>query len=130
MMLSSSWMAEKSVLNPFISRSGGAEEVAHALSRGSSLVGVRDDVICTHSLVVMAAEVTELRGAEAVTDEEEEGGGALILPLSEGGIMAAVISWGMSFFRTFSAIRYMARANCSELRRPFPSKSHKFLWCK
>lgn len=55
---------------------------------------------------------------------EEEGG---TFPRRDGGIIAAVSSFGTSFWRTFSAMRYMASANCSAFSLPVFSMSHKFL---
>ena len=134
LMLSNSWIAEKSVLNPFIALSVGVRllvGVVHALEILPLPFTDNRDVVCPQMSVVMATEVMELRGAgnnDVVgVVVSEGGGGALTLPRSDGGIIAAVSSCGMSFFRTFSAMRYIARANCSELRRPFFSMSHKFL---
>ena len=91
---------------------------------------VMDGTCPAHKLAELD-EMLEVLGGVA---EEEEGGGAetgggmtLILPLREGGIMAGVRSSGMSFLRTFSAMRYIASANCSAFSLPFFSMSHKFL---
>ena len=43
----------------------------------------------------------------------------------EGGIIAGVSSVGSSLPRTFSAMMYMARANCSAFSRPVFSMSHR-----
>ena len=74
--------------------------------------------LCPHVLVALATE------ADVVV---EEVAGRVTLPLREGGIMAAVRTLGGSFLRTFSAMRNMARANCSALRRPFFSMSLRVL---
>lgn len=123
-------MAEKSVLNPFKALSVGAEpvDVAQALDRPPPLVDEIDDVICSQAVDGTVAEETERTGVGSAEEEEEEdGGGSLIFPRRDGGIMATVSTSGISFLRTFSATRYMARANCSAFSRPVLSMSHKYL---
>lgn len=123
-ILSNSWMAEKSLPNPALSpppaepEEVGVDQVTEVLEAEEAAVGIK--VPPPHPL---AAELEEGAELEGVVD----GGGSVTLPLREGGTMAGVSSSGMSFFRTFSAIRYMARANCSALRRPVFSMSHRFL---
>ncbi len=125
MMLSSSWIAEKSVLNPFIALSVGLELLGGAseMDTPPPFIPANDGVSSPQALDVVLEEV--IRGVGPEGEEEEEG--AFIFPLSERGIMAAVSSRGMSFLRTFSAMRYMANANCSEFRRPVFSMSHRLL---
>ena len=48
-------------------------------------------------------------------------------PRTEGGIMMGDSSLGSSFPRTFSAMRNMARANCSAFSLPLFRVSHRFL---
>ena len=49
-------------------------------------------------------------------------------PRTDGGIMMGDSSFGSSFPRTFSAMRNMARANCSAFSLPLFRVSHRFLW--
>ena len=83
-------------------------------------------------------EVVEgVAGTEEREEDEKEGGrawpdGAATddsgdFPLREGGIMLGASSVGSSFPRTFSAMRYIARANCSTFSLPFFCESHRFL---
>ena len=79
--------------------------------------------------------------ATPVADEREEeecdegiawpGGGMVAeggdFPRREGGIMLGASSIGRSLPRTFSAMRYMAKANCSAVSLPRFCVSHKVL---
>lgn len=115
-------MAEKSLPNPtsILSFTDEAEEVG--------VVHVTDVIdACPHEV----DELAIVASAALMEEEEEEGEGeweeGVALPLREGGTMSGVNSLGTSFLRTFSAMRYMARANCSAFSLPFFSMSHKFL---
>ena len=119
-MLSNSWMAEKSLPKP---------NPAASLDREEGATPVTDAVA-----MATLAEREEAWFEEATVAEDVEGVGTgevavrgSVLFLRDGGTMAGVSSFGTSFLRTFSAIRYMARANCSAFSLPFFSMSHRFL---
>ena len=70
-------------------------------------------------------EEEEKEGGRTWFDEAAPDGGDF--PLREGGIMLGASSVGSSFPRTFSAMRNIARANCSALSLPLFCESHRFL---
>ena len=116
-------MAEKSLPNPAISFPPAvAVGVVSVTDVVPMVVGI-NVAPWPHPLGVGTAEVLEAVSEDAT----DVAGGTVTFPLREGGTMATVSSLGISFFRTFSAMRYMARANCSAFSFPFFSMSHRFL---
>ena len=126
-------MAEKSLPNPDTSVPTPAAAVLALVLEELGVAQVmevldtedtEEKVDPPHVLSALPTLTEVLEGVAAVLVMAAAG---LTFPRREGGIMACVSPSGMSFLRTFSAMRYMARANCSAFRRPFFSISHKFL---
>lgn len=127
-MWSRSLMALKSLLNPESAPKSPNPNAALAVTlvvevpESEEVGGAERAVMLLKSGVdIGRSDVTdELVGAEVVGVAAEGVGGATVCCLrSEGGIMLAVSSLGTSLPRTFSAIRNMARANCSAFSLPF-----------
>ena len=118
MTVSSSLIALKSLSNPDVT----LVVTGTALALGD---GERDMDVITAGAMVAEAGVGN-RAVEVVggtTDRVTDG-----CLRTDGGIMFGGSSLeGGSFPRTFSAIRYMARANCSALSLPLFCTSQRFL---
>ena len=149
--VSSSLMAEKSLPNPVsLSPLAGPDSTLPAgtgatgpnaddTERGGAL----DGMVGSTGMEEEEEEEGRREVAEGVPEteereeEEKEGGrawpdGAATddvgdFPLREGGIMLGASSVGSSFPRTFSAMRCIARANCSTFSLPLFCESHRFL---
>ena len=129
-MLSKSLMALKSLLNPESApkpeppnpNADLAVTLVVEISESEEVGGAeRPAMLLRSELDIGKNGVTDvLVGAEVVGVAAEDVGVATVCCLrSEGGIMLAVSSLGTSLPRTFSAIRNIAKANCSAFSLPF-----------
>ena len=145
-------MAEKSLPNPSVTLPPLAcpGSTSPAAGTGTGVMGPKaeemEGLAVMEGRRVMEEEEEEGRRevaegvAGSVADEMEEaekeggmgwtdatGADKGVFPLREGGTMLGASSVGSSLPRTFSAMRCMARANCSAFSLPSFRVSHRFL---